>query len=233
MWPDWVLRELKNVGPTRVTLGKSPERILPSPERKFKCVCTDCNEGWMSDLETESRPLIGAMLNSVSIVLDSAAQRQAAIWATKCAMVSDAIVKQDRSLCFNQDQRERLRITGSMPSSTTIWMGRFCKRSLAYFGTDVWLTHKGVPKAGRGSISTFVVGHLVFQIATLTEAPKDAQGPIRVETKNGPWTDTLVSIWPIVDTVSVVWPPRISFTNDGGRFTIGRLMDRWKTGTRV
>ncbi len=187
----------------------------------------------MSDLETESRPLIGAMLNSLSVVLDTAAQQQAAMWAMKCAMVSDAIVKKDRLLGFDQTQRERLRVQRQMPASTTIWIGRFCLRALAYFGTDVWLTHKGVQRAGRGSISTLVVGHLVFQIANISVAPKDADGPTRITAKDGPWEQTLIPIWPIVDSRSVTWPPETTFRNDGGRFTIGRLMDRWKSGKQV
>lgn len=57
---------------------------------KTRQVCKDCNEGWMSDLEEEVKPVILKLVKSASagiaIVLNRETMRQFAIWAQKTAL---------------------------------------------------------------------------------------------------------------------------------------------------
>jgi hypothetical protein len=45
----------------------------------------------MSDLEEESKPLLGCLLQDVAMPLDQSQQRTIALWAIKTAMVSESI----------------------------------------------------------------------------------------------------------------------------------------------
>jgi len=40
----------------------------------MKCVCSDCNKGWMSDLENSVRAVVGAMVHDISVTIDVEAQ---------------------------------------------------------------------------------------------------------------------------------------------------------------
>ena len=45
------------------------------PKFKTKKVCRECNNGWMSDLETAVRSTMGGLVNDISMRLDEEQQR--------------------------------------------------------------------------------------------------------------------------------------------------------------
>src|SRR5882672_10108178 len=96
VWPSWILEKLKIDRPIQHVIGKKEPKILPKAEIQIRCVCEDCNNGWMSRLETENMPIIGPLMHDISIPLSLERQRSVALWAVKTAMVGDAVNKRDR-----------------------------------------------------------------------------------------------------------------------------------------
>jgi hypothetical protein len=61
----------------------------------MKCVCSQCNNGWMHDLEQRSIPVLGAMLHDIATPLDSEQQATLALWSLKTAIVVEAAKPSD------------------------------------------------------------------------------------------------------------------------------------------
>jgi hypothetical protein len=72
LWPKWV-HERRDFGPLKHKRGTT-DIIIPNPQITVKAVCRPCNNGWMSKLELISIPLIGSMMQNVSIQLDRGQQ---------------------------------------------------------------------------------------------------------------------------------------------------------------
>jgi hypothetical protein len=85
---------------------------------RAKIVCGECNEGWMSDLETDASRLLSPLIAGKESSLDQPQQLLAAFWATKTAMVGEQIMYQPVS--FSQEDRELLRegLRPTRPQST-------------------------------------------------------------------------------------------------------------------
>jgi hypothetical protein len=87
LWPKWV-HERRNFGPLKHTRGKT-ETIIPNPKITVKAVCKGCNNGWMSHLENANIPLVGSMMQNLSIPLDRQQQKIVAAWLMKMAFLTD------------------------------------------------------------------------------------------------------------------------------------------------
>jgi hypothetical protein len=228
LWPDWVLRSLHVSGPIRHSIGKSAPVLLAAPELQSRCVCRDCNNGWMSQVEDQSRPLVGSLMHDISLWLDLSRQFAVAVWSVKTAMVVESVRGATHRPYYSSPEREQLRSASSVPTRTNIWLGRFSGNSIGAFGTDLRLDFEGIQGAAHGLATTLIVGHLAIQVLSVRTVPAYNMRPIEVRPKNGAWDRLLTSIWPAAGTVR--WPPELTFTN-GGALPIASLMDRWRIGS--
>jgi hypothetical protein len=217
----------------RHAIGGKPARIIPRTEIKIKCVCKPCNQGWMHDLETLNIPIVGCLMEDVSMPLSSEQQSTVARWAVKTSMVQDAIHTRKRALFYTTLERAALRVDATIPPHTLVWLGRSSLRTLSIDGTDIGLdfhdTMTKIPEAANGYVSTIVVGHLALQIVTIHVPGKYYGRPFDIPCQVlGPWIDLLVPIWPVNATVN--WPPRFFFRGMKG---ITKLADRLRGGIRL
>ena len=82
---DLVTKETKAAvkgrsGTTRWESNKSNRHTV-------KCVCTSCNNGWMSEIEKAAKPTLTYMIRGESITLDTAQQEAVARWACLKTMI--------------------------------------------------------------------------------------------------------------------------------------------------
>ena len=228
LWPKW-MHEKKNFGPIKIMRGDKQQIIVPDPEQKVQTVCGICNNGWMSDLESASIPIIGKMFDDEAIILDRSQQELVAAWGSKTAMVLDSTrPRADENRGYQKAECVAMREHLIIPDRTRIWIGRLDSSHLNATGTDFSIVDKA-DRIGTGIGGTIVAGHFAVQVVTQHIEPgKDAPD---MQSKPGNWNETLIQIWPIQqDTVS--WPPRASFTN-GGPAGIAYLLDRWRMGEKV
>lgn len=230
IFSNWILKDLKHAETIKATIGKRPSFYLAKPEIKVGVVCRSCNNGWMSDLETENKPAIQAMINSDPCPLTCTGQESLSRWAVMKAIVIDSINSQ-RCLFYDSPERERLRTASMIPAGTLIWLGRLSVKAFHVGGTDVWGEINKVAKAFHGCVSNILMGHLVIQIFTghaRSELLPDDR--LFVNCRPGNWDTSLLNVWPIAADLS--WPPAVSFTL-AGEDNIGKLVNRWKIGADI
>lgn len=61
---------------------KSPVTVM--------CVCSKCNNGWMSNLENHVKPLLRSLMSDIALTIDMEQQSALSIWAAKVAIVTEA-----------------------------------------------------------------------------------------------------------------------------------------------
>jgi hypothetical protein len=226
LWPDWVLQTL---GHRKPIIRSIEERRLGKAFHgpvKIKCVCTSCNEGWMSTLEGEVRPYLGTMLHGITLTLTARQQETISRWLLKIATVLEGASLRGRSHFYQQTHREELRLNSTIPLGTIAWIGQFAGTGLHVSGEDIWFTIGKDTRAADGCVTTFVVGKVIGQVLTVRFTPEYNRQPIRIHGREGPWNQSLIQIWPT--RLSVQWPPALYFPADRGIPSIGDLCYRWR-----
>ena len=210
-----------------------PQVIISNPEVTVKSVCGQCNNGWMSDLEAASIPIIGSMFNDLSVTLDQDKKRKITEWILKTAMVLDSTrLKADGARFYGRTDCAAMRVSRAIPPNTRVWIGRSHEKHLLAHGIDYQdleaETHEAKVKS---TITTIVAGHFVAQSITQRKMPRfDHLDMPVLQPKPTNWDAFLLPIWPSQRVVR--WPTQRSFSN-GGPEGIAYLVDRWRTGERV
>jgi hypothetical protein len=230
IYPVWLQQKIGNVGPILHRIIRVPSAELHSPVVKAKTVCPDCNQGWMSTLEGETKPIISPVISDLSIALTSRDQNVLARWIVKTSMMLDSASRRGRESCYSRASRERLRTHNEVPRLTAIWLGRFFRHELFSRAAHVWFTINEIPKAAHGCVTTFILGYLVIQSVTIYAGPEYTEENFpRVKCAPGPWNETLVQIWPNSGVVN--WPPPHFFVGAGSH-AIGLFVNRWFQGAK-
>jgi hypothetical protein len=232
VWPDWVLGRLRGQRqPIKGFIEKKQIEFGGSnPHLEIKCVCSKCNNGWMSRLEDANVPLIGCLMQDIALSLDESQQRTVAAWAVKTVMVMDASRRHGQF--YTRTECRQLRLSLSVPPHTMVWLGRYSGvNNLAIYGTDLW--EGGTPddpRAIHGYANTTFVGYLAIQVLTLRPPRQDGDRAVTIQPRKGPWDSLLVKVWPFEKIIR--WPPRSSFT-DRHPFPFPALVRRWSIGVSI
>lgn len=228
IWPEWVLDTVKSRQPMRQVIGKSAPKILKA-EVRIKAVCKTCNEGWMSQLEGTSIPVLRPLIQDIPISLEKEKQNTIVLWATKTAMLVDAVRPQ--SMFYTQDECLDFRHKSLIPRRTIIWLGRFFESALCLDGTDIRVDlSKEVTGIANGCVTTILVGHVVIQVVTVRALPEYNNTIIGIDPRPGPWDSALIRILPKSPTF--MWPPQNSFTNRG-TCPFAQVLLRWRMGKQT
>jgi hypothetical protein len=139
-----------------------------------KAVCQRCNNGWMSDLESEVKSIITPMLEGYPwkthgelnrVHLSLADQRIIAAWVVKTVLMWHLASRTPADL--PHEYFAALRETGQPPPGCRVWMG-------CYVGEKMWSFHESslkVPSPSgeppdnfNGYGETLSVRYLIFQV---------------------------------------------------------------------
>ncbi len=224
VWPQWRLKLLSSRRPVRQRVGTGKE-VTYSGDFKLKRVCSTCNNGWMSELETEAKPILGPIVQDLSIQLDLEDQTKIARWAFKTAIVLEGTKERSMKRYFESGLGPGLRTSGHILGRTMIWIGRSSESGLYARASDIQYNLGGQNLSAEATVTTMVVGHVVFQVVSAVfPAEKDAEAvgiPLHIDD----WGRVLATIWPASRVFT--WPPAESI-GPGGRFPLERVADRWK-----
>lgn len=205
-WPRWVgsegIIEQKRVSDQGTHSVHSVETPSGALSIVVRVVCTACNNGWMSDLETSVEPLVRRLIVGKAVDLPADRHEQLATWSVKTMMLLQFLhperqpVPSEHHHLFRRDLRP--------PPQYTVHFGAyFGKRRPSVFVN--WRRKIETENTGRlpdgatnAYLTTFSVGHLVVQVSghTLTE-------PIYTVPAD-PLTRYLLPIWP---SALLRWPP--------------------------
>jgi len=223
VWPKWLLKLLPDRRPLRQKLIGRPESTFTG-DFKIKCVCTTCNNGWMSDLERDSQHVMSLLAQDISIILEPKYQTLIAEWALKIAILLEATKPKDFPKFFDANDRKAFRLKRTFPNSVHIWAGRYADSGLFGGAADFGYFIRETGASGTGSVSTMVIGRLVLQVVAV-KFPDDHPS-VQVPMRASNWHLSLIQIYPKSDR-TLTWPPVHSFHNQGGPLSLSELKYRW------
>jgi hypothetical protein len=164
-----------------------------------KCVCADCNGGWMSDIEQSAQPVLTSMILGQQIGLDLKTRDLLAAWIGLKAVVGRyghlPVDPVDR------DWLDHFYVSHHPPETWYEWTTGYVGKSPFYYeGRDITLTLPDDPTSAaatpHGVLMALIVGYLVVKVLG-----------IRRGTPSEPGATHLCRIWPITSDTFLSWPP--------------------------
>ena len=207
VWPDWYSREIQARG---VTLTASSSVVKNRIEVTVP-VCATCNNGWMSVLENDTKPLLLSMMNAParnnpSICLSPADQTRLATWAVKTAYLIDAYQQPAVPRGF----LHQLALKRVPNDWTVVWVGGYSADVAVR--AEKWamdfLASTGTPTVNspNGFVVTFTLANVLFQVMGHFNG-----GTARMRDDRRQYGGALFRLWP-APAVSLSWPPAVGFS---------------------
>jgi hypothetical protein len=217
-WPLWLMRRfpMASTGRMFAERGGSPLNDWPitKPRVTVKWLCDSCNNGWMSQLENQAKPVIESILDEKISEFDDAAQVTLGVWAVKTAMVLEAF-HPERPWFYSRAERHGLRTAKSLPARTEVWLAKCVNQSDIYSAGVDHRIGEG-DHGGCGYAVTMAFGSLAFQVVTIrTPASVPAHVRVTYEVSEGPGDQVLVQVWP-TSMEKRVWPPTMGLNREMG-----------------
>jgi hypothetical protein len=208
VWPEWMKYILpkpvhtvhnhnkirgREVGHRTMELVPSfEEHRGPIGSRKIRNVCSRCNGGWMSRLETAAKPILTELILGRRCHLDSRAQTSIAAWTMMTSITAE--YTDVPTQCIPAEDRHFLMANGKPHVGWRVWIGRYrgddWKQRYSHWGNKLgFYTPTGVDWHGFQT-SVFVVGELLLYAASSTDV------------------SLLAGFHPIQDdALAMIWPP--------------------------
>lgn len=217
--PKWIPRLLRKQEGERVPMrttrfGHEPrEQLAGESIQKVGSVCRQCNNGWMSRLEEDVKPILKPMILGNPVTLTARQQERITTWMTKCAMMYESMATGE--VFYNGLDCHHFMKTGSPLGATSVWLGQY-NGGIRVIG-DYRLLPRQQDDGGfvKILVLTLVLGKLALQLTSAKwtkESPRvDLATWVLENTK-----DLLVQVWP-VNLLGVQWPPLCSFDDESTR----------------
>jgi hypothetical protein len=232
-WPQWLIKRFPSSDIARTYLERGEHDVnswhTRKPKLVVKRVCSGCNNGWMSRLESEAKPVLESILDGHLKSLDPSAQLTLAKWAVKTAMVLEAI-DSSRPWFYSENERWLMREAQNIPVRTSVWIAKCIHHPHIYSVKKDLSTARG-DDGLRAIATTMAFGFLAFQVVSIGTPPEiPTHVPVSYEVSNGPWEQTLVQIWPISDRL-LTWPPYYGLDGDLGLDTLTERLSaaKWQS----
>lgn len=154
------------------------QNITGDPKsRKLPVVCEKCNNGWMSRLQEETKPILLPLIQGNKTRLRAKSQMQLAQWCTMAVMVAEFVLP--KLIAIPQPSRTYFKETLLPPDNWKIWIGNFqrdkwpgylCHNVLPVFGESqsMVVNHCGVCPPNTHE-TTYVVGNLFIYAFSSTQ----------------------------------------------------------------
>jgi hypothetical protein len=183
-------------------------RTKEAADFKVRCVCGPCNEGWMSAIESNARPSVGAMMRGEVLTLSNADQEKVANWLGLKAIIAQHSVPTAHIV------PGWTRAFASKQCPPTSWQIRIASHHdgasifMSWTSVDAYIASRLMPQGRRspGFIVIIRLGHFVGQVVGLPQETRILPAPHR-----------FVQIWPhpllraespdISNLQGVSWPP--------------------------
>ena len=212
IWPQWLTKrfplsdashmEAERGGHKLGTWQTKTPQLLPA-----KCVCKNCNNGWMSKLEEEIKPIVDSILDEKFRALDTSSQGVIAVWAIKTAMAFEALYP-EREFFYSVKERQNMRSISAIPERTSIWIAKCVNQPNIFSEAKVHRIEPG-SKVVTAFVTTMAFGSLALQVESIRitdNLPNKIQ--VKYDTREGPWDKTLLRVWPLpLFPCSQQWPP--------------------------
>ena len=195
-WSDEIITR----GPSKTSQNKPGH----TGTRKVRVVCQTCNNGWLSVLEDQTKPVLTPLITGKHANLTPEAQTILATWASKTVMTAEYV--QPKGRCVTQKERVWLKARLTPPEDWCVWIAAYNGsewHNLTIYQHRGYLHESPIPSPGdkaRHIQSTFFgVGRIVFLVVN------SAMSNIRFAFSAIEEVTGLIQIWP-AQKRSVIWP---------------------------
>jgi hypothetical protein len=179
-------------------------------------VCKDCNNRWLSEIQSRARHTVPQLIEGKPVVLNEEMQRNIASWAAMSTMTGEFISRRPETVAVHQVDRSLFKDICVPPPGWRVWIGHYAPNA----GSSYWV-HACMPIHIEGDFilpnfknpaaplpttqwSTLTVGNLFLQTVSSSTSP-DLIRDWRWD--NAPAARRLlVQIWPIKESL-ICWPP--------------------------
>ena len=215
-WPLWLISKFDGV---QAIMGadigaKSQRWPTDTPRARIRCVCKRCNNEWMSQIESATKPTIEQMITSEATPLGPEAQVVLARWAVKTAMVFQAADRL-REPFYSRAERAAFKERFELPAHTSVWAAT-CVENRSVFTLASVLGSEEFNPTVSGFVTSLVFGPLALQVLTIrppVEIPNTTR--ITIETSANPWQEILLPLWPSTGE-HLSWPTRMALRGEDG-----------------
>jgi hypothetical protein len=190
-----------------------------------KCVCGQCNRGWMGTLQEKAKPILTPLAVRQPTILDRMAQTTLYAWVSMAVITSE--FDDPATVAVPTADRLHLWHTKTAPPDWRIWIGHLPPGQWP----ALWVHHplaiaENIPVGTDDGLSrlntqatTYVIGET--HIHVLSSIFGDVISDWRFNSRAA---SILSQIWPIIDE-TVSWPPAISMTGDDADFIAGAFFN--------
>lgn len=193
-------------------IQSSKRRQGQAGRRKVRVVCeTNCNNGWLSRLETATKPLLLDLVQGYSRTLTVDDQKCLATWIAKTTMVAEFIRKDQ--VAVSQATRDRFYTFIEPPAHWSIWIAFYSgTESLAgnifHHGVGLYLPPLDMrPGVKNTQYTVITLGHLMCICAS----SEDERQEFKLDARMAP---AVRQIWPL-NGQDIEWPPDRSIDDEG------------------
>lgn len=187
VWPQWALRYFPSQPDAvqRMTFnfesGDDPivrEWPAESMAQVARVVCADCNNGWMSTLETDAKPWVEQLIHGVPTLLDSAAQKIVGEWCIKTGLLLSLTLPQ--RLVDPQYFREFFK-RREPPGHGVVYLSSYEGDAMSWYHVHGvgFFERETEEKIAHGWVVSFVLGHLAVQLTGSTYPERMRMTPDR------------------------------------------------------
>jgi hypothetical protein len=178
---------------------KAREWESDGPSLTTAAVCLECNNGWLSELETAASPLVGPLLLGEPTSLTTEQQTAVAFWSYKTVLLLQMIrAKEDRPIPV-QRFRELFEL-GRPPADVRIWLGLPSGNNAMHeASTEINLAN--ARHAVPGFFTALAIGRLLILCAGRLQSGREQ---LRIGHDTDP--QIAVEIWP-ASLRARKWPP--------------------------
>jgi hypothetical protein len=218
VWPQWLTKRfpLSDISFMEAELAGHKLDTWRSKTAKLlrvRCVCENCNGGWMSRLEGQVRPVIESILDDRMKTVDVSSQALIATWAVKTAITLEAIKPQNKWF-YTNDQRRELRMVSAIPERTSVWIAKCVNQANLYSAAKDLLTTHGQNEV-YAYVTTMAFGSFAVQVASIKPHMNLPKGTaITFDVSGEPWEKVLIQVWPMPKLHW--WPPITGLAGDLG-----------------
>ncbi|HWI96187.1 MAG TPA: hypothetical protein VNS60_09000 [Solirubrobacterales bacterium] len=165
--------------------------------------CESCNNGWMSQIENEAKPILAPMVQHQEQTLGPIEQETLARWATLRVLMGQHGHPKEKRNAIPEERYHRFFEAREMPNCQ-IWIARRNGEGAwptDYHHRELFIELVGAPEptAPNAYVTAFAVGHVAF----ICWGSQFKKGPtVDVGDNMRPF---LLPIWP--DILPVRWPP--------------------------
>ncbi len=211
IFPDWINRVIVNTKLDAEAFAIADGKVEESrryvakkaANLKAKIVCSACNEGWMSDLETAIAPLLTPLIVGQETTLDQPQELLVATWAVKTAMVGETIMY--RQARFSQEERNLVREQRQPPLRARVSIAAYSMQQPV--ATRYTRGLGGVNRNGTPFMDLYVhtiqIAHVIFSVRGTTTFPASDNRSLESIAEPRYFE---IPVFPPVETCR--WPPR-------------------------